>query len=486
MRRAAVLWALAAACRGGEAPPARTGDASAPPTATATEPSEAPLFPDGTHSLRLTRTVGVRLQPDDTAKRIGTVAIDTRVAWTRTAPGHGCTRPWIEIAPRGWVCGDYVAASKHEPYGQEVPPLDRGEIVPGVYGKITEKDAVTYELEKPGRKRHRDHDRDKDRAKDRDRHRDRDKEKDAKLDPKSPHMIEGEPVVGSVNVRQYDAITIDDKAYWKIAQKDNTYVLASAITPHSPSSYRGDRLDDAAPLDAPIVVAFSRAGAKTLAIGGGRSVPARSAWAALETRRDQGGHALAYRVDATGWLAADDAREFHRTAKPDDVAASERWIDVDLDAQILVAFEGERAVFATMVSSGGKDTPTETGVYRIWLKESEADMKGLNGEDPYSVATVPWTQYFYPDKGLALHTAYWHDQFGTRRSHGCVNLAPRDARWLYFWSDPQVPPGWTSAQGLVELPGSIVRVRSAADPTPEKKGYAKNVTAEATTPSSVP
>ena len=110
-----------------------------------------------------------------------------------------------------------------------------------------------------------------------------------------------------------------------------------------------------------------------------------------------------------------------------------------------------------MVSSGGTTTPTETGVYRMWLKESEADMKGLNGEDPYSVATVPWTQFFSPEKGLALHTAYWHDQFGTRRSHGCVNLAPRDARWLYFWSDPQVPAGWTMAAGVVESPGSIVR-----------------------------
>ena len=102
-------------------------------------------------------------------------------------------------------------------------------------------------------------------------------------------------------------------------------------------------------------------------------------------------------------------------------------------------------------------------------------MKGLNGEDPYSVATVPWTEFFSPEKGLALHTAYWHDQFGHQRSHGCVNLAPRDARWLYFWSDPQVPPGWTSSVGVVELPGSVVRIRSAADPSPEWKGYAKKV-----------
>jgi hypothetical protein len=100
-------------------------------------------------------------------------------------------------------------------------------------------------------------------------------------------------------------------------------------------------------------------------------------------------------------------------------------------------------------------------------------MKGLNGEDPYSVATVPWTQYFSND--LALHTSYWHDGFGTARSHGCVNLAPIDSRFLYFWSEPAVPPGWSMAHGHEQRPGSMVRVRSAADPNPQFSGYAKKV-----------
>ena len=76
---------------------------------------------------------------------------------------------------------------------------------------------------------------------------------------------------------------------------------------------------------------------------------------------------------------------------------------------------------------------------------------------------------------LALHTAYWHDKFGTPRSHGCLNLAPWDARWLYFWSDPWVPPGWSMTAGIVEAPGSIVRVRSAKAPAPPVRGYAIRV-----------
>ena len=137
--------------------------------------------------------------------------------------------------------------------------------------------------------------------------------------------------------------------------------------------------------------------------------------------------------------------------------------------KILDAFKAKGMIALTFYESGARSIYTKKPIH------TPADMKGLNGEDPYSVATVPWTQFFSPEKGLALHTAYWHDQFGTRRSHGCVNLAPRDARWLYFWSDPQVPPGWTMAAGMVEAPGSIVRIRSKDDPAPEAKGYAKKV-----------
>ena len=60
-----------------------------------------------------------------------------RVAWVRTQTARGCDKPWIEIRPRGWICGDYVEPSRKPPFGQEVPHLDRGELVPGIYGKVT-------------------------------------------------------------------------------------------------------------------------------------------------------------------------------------------------------------------------------------------------------------------------------------------------------------------------------------------------------------
>jgi hypothetical protein len=477
VRRTYALAFVMMACGSKDAPPpAPTAPAPTAPAVAADDEAApipaAPAFPDGTRSLELTRTVAVRLEPGDDAKQIGTIAVDTRVGWTRTADGKGCKKPWVEIAPRGWVCADYLAPSKKRAMGREVPMLERGEIVPGVYGKIVATNPVAYALQQP--------------------------EKPKKKKPKrgpitstaqaeppaiEPTMIEDRPLVGSINVRQYGEITVDGKDYWKVSPRDNEYVLRSAISQHRPSVYGGARLGDDTGLGVPLAFVWPRGGmqsAYTMAKpnGGGvvrPTVRARTLVPILETQRDKADKPTAYRVAAGEWIRASDVRVFHAAPPPALLREGERWIDVDLDSQILVAYEGELPVYATLVSSGAKGTPTETGVYRMWVKRSEADMKGLSGEDPYSVATVPWTQFFSPEDDLALHTAYWHDKFGTPRSHGCVNLSPKDARWLYFWSDPQVPPGWTMAAGVVEAPGSIVRVRSAAEPAPPLRGYAIKV-----------
>jgi hypothetical protein len=66
------------------------------------------------------------------------------------------------------------------------------------------------------------------------------------------------------------------------------------------------------------------------------------------------------------------------------------------------------------------------------------------------VEHVPWVLLFQGHN--ALHGAYWHDRFGQRRSHGCVNLAPKDARWIFEWVSPTLPEGWTGY-----LPGDLDR-----------------------------
>ena len=478
-----VLAAIGCGCRGQRddavtEPPPAPQVAPVQPGEPVPAPAAKPDFPDGTRSLQLMRTVSVRLEPASDGKQIGTIGIDTRVAWKGTQAGHGCMKSWVEIEPRGWVCGDYLKPTDKLPYGQEVPHLDRGEIVPGVYGKVTAPGPqFTYLLQKPEKKKPK---KDRDKKKPHGRPVTTPSEVD-EPEIKEPKMVEDKPIVGSLNVRQYDTVTMAGQSYWKVG-KDNQYVLASSISRHTPSGFAGTRLGDDTGWAVPFAFVWPRNGyveAYTLVkpTGGGvvRSSPVRTPVPVLATETDKAGKPIAYRIADGEWMSAADIKVFAPVAPPALLQPDERWIDVDLDAQILVAFEGTVPVYATLISSGAKETPTKTGIYRIWVKESEADMTGLNGEDPYSVATVPWTEFFSPEDKYALHTAYWHDSFGHQRSHGCVNLAPRDARWLYFWSDPQVPPGWTMAAGNVDAPGSIVRVRSAADPNPETRGYAKKV-----------
>jgi hypothetical protein len=428
-------------------------------------------LPPGTRSLRLVRTVAARLGPDDKSRRIGTIAGDTRVGWRDAATGPGCNKAWFAVDPQGWVCGDFIEASTKSPSGVELPRLDRDEIVPGIYGKVVDqgtnlyvKPPVDKKKKPPGPA-------------------DGPVTSPEQVDPQvaKAGLIKGRPLLGSVNVRKYAEMSVAGKMFWKISAGAEEWLPASAIREHKPSDYRGTRLGDDTGLTLPMAFVWPRGGAlkawtRGAAKGGGtrRQLSQRDPVPVLEEHLVNGA-VTAYRIGDAEWIDASAVRLAKPAPLPAGVKAGERWLDIDLDSQILVAYEGDLPVYATMVSTGKKDTPTETGVYRIWRKASEADMKGLSGEDPYSVATVPWTQFYSPERGLALHTAYWHDKFGTQRSHGCTNLAPRDARWLYFFTDPQVPPGWSMAAGAVEAPGSVVRVRSAADPNPPVRGYASKI-----------
>ncbi len=140
---------------------------------------------------------------------------------------------------------------------------------------------------------------------------------------------------------------------------------------------------------------------------------------------------------------------------PEDLGEKERWIDVDLSEQTLVAYEGTRPVFATLVSTGREGFETPTGSFRIYSKHVTITMDDPDaGEEAYSIEDVPWVQYF--KESYALHGAFWHNRFGRVRSHGCVNLAPKDARRLFFWTGPHLPEGIHGASATKENSGTRV------------------------------
>ncbi len=135
---------------------------------------------------------------------------------------------------------------------------------------------------------------------------------------------------------------------------------------------------------------------------------------------------------------------------PADIGPNERWIDVNLKEQTLVVFEGSRAVYATLVSSGkqstekDKDHRTPTGQFRIREKHVTTTMDGdgtAAGDLPYSIEDVPYVMYF--QGSYALHGAFWHRNFGIQMSHGCVNLAPLDAKWVFLNTNPHCPEDFT-------------------------------------------
>ncbi|MEB3281324.1 MAG: L,D-transpeptidase [Lyngbya sp.] len=113
--------------------------------------------------------------------------------------------------------------------------------------------------------------------------------------------------------------------------------------------------------------------------------------------------------------------------------SSERWIQIDLTRQRLIAWEGNKAVYAVIVSTGKRSTPTRTGTFKIYTKYRETRMTGPG----YDVPDVPYTMYY--DGGMAIHGAYWHNLFGTPVSHGCTNVAVNHAKWLFEWASVGTP-----------------------------------------------
>ena len=155
---------------------------------------------------------------------------------------------------------------------------------------------------------------------------------------------------------------------------------------------------------------------------------------------------------------------------PADLKPGEKWIDVNLDNQSLVAYEGDKAVYATMVSTGRiddhekeKDHRTPPGSFRIREKHIAATMDGdVASDGPYSIEDVPWIMYF--NQSYALHGAFWHANFGHVQSHGCVNLSPDDARALFGWTEPRLPDGWHAVWATPEHLGTRVVVHTEKPP----------------------
>ncbi|MBK9924863.1 MAG: L,D-transpeptidase [Anaerolineales bacterium] len=139
-----------------------------------------------------------------------------------------------------------------------------------------------------------------------------------------------------------------------------------------------------------------------------------------------------------------------------DVPADDKLIVVERSTQLVTAFEGDTLVFSQRCSSGSKGTETPQGNFRTYHKGPAVHMTndGDAVENIYDLPGVPWCSFF-TGLGHAFHGAYWHNDYGRPRSHGCVNLPSEAAKFIYRWTLPNVPPD----TDYLSAPGEGTRVQ---------------------------
>jgi lipoprotein-anchoring transpeptidase ErfK/SrfK len=368
--------------------------------------------------------------PWGTAARRGSAARDAHLPIYASKRGAGCRGAWLEVGPFAWVCEDAVETSTAppiEPTARMLPESPDG--LPYRYFFVGSEGSAAYK----------------------------------QLD----HVDVGEPDMAlqpGFSVAITAERTVDGARYGRTGHA--LWVPMRDLGSVRPFVFQGELIKDTPSGRIPvawIVSEHARVFAKPTPAAPSSATKAR--FEVVSVLGEEGGGRF-LKIGDNAWIAGKDARHPTLADPPQEVdaAAGERWIDVDLETQTLVAYEGKKPVFATIVSTGkgkpGTPLGTPKGVHRVWIKVLTSDMDNLEDENAsryYRIEDVPWVQYF--SKGVGLHGAFWHRSFGFVRSHGCVNLSPLDAQRLFSWTGPHIPAGWTAAFPTAHEPGAVIRVR---------------------------
>jgi len=370
----------------------------------------------------------VRGRPWVPHKRVATISKGTRlvvrgeIESRDTAGCHG--KRWYEVWPFGYVCSEHVRVSEDPPETAPALPVREGKRLPFAYAMVRTEGAPSYaNIE------------------------------NAELGVPEQHLTRGMSLVVARGVDIGAQRFVQTSAGKLVAREDVGYM--------GQGSHWGG-VDLSAERPGPLFAWVRKAKTPVRAAPNRdaevvRSVGLRERVALLEPGSESR-RPLWWRVGEGEWIEADRLNEVHIIAPPRGViteyrtqtTGSDQWFDVDVGEQVLVAYRGTRAQYATLISSG-RGSPTPLGNYPVWAKVASMDMSNQDYEDkPYMVQGVPWVLLFQGHN--ALHGAYWHDRFGNRKSHGCVNLAPVDARWAFEWAGPTLPSGWTGY-----LPSDLAR-----------------------------
>ena len=365
--------------------------------------------------------------PDDHAPRRGTILLGARLPVMARVPGAGCGNgAFVQVFEQAFVCERDVAPSAAEPDAFGPGPGEADADAPAA--------DLPHEYLQAGREGIRAY-----AGLD-----------DVKTDDYATVLGKGFTVAVAAHV-QRDGVSF-------VRTLGGYYVPSRSLRAMRGSSFAGVAIaaDEFAHL-AWVV----RDAAEVREAPGGATLRRAQRLQRLELAPDAAGAWLPLREG--GVVASRDVVRPALAKPPATITDDERWVDVDVARQVLVAYEGARPVFATLVSTGveaRRETRTPRGEFRIWVKLRESDMRESDRftlEQSYAVEHVPWVQFF--DKGYALHAAFWHDRFGEPHSRGCVNLSPRDARWLFDFTRPELPPGWLAVRPVEQQePATLVVV----------------------------
>jgi hypothetical protein len=335
--------------------------------------------------------------------------------------GAACNEPWLQVGPDAWLCGDEIERSRLL-YLAPNRPLSKSETgLPLPYFFVKDDGVPTY-----------------------------------------AHLSDVDSGMPNTGLEPGFAVAISQRASSSSGVEfglttKRVWVEMNELRPAAPSPLVGTALAE----ERRIAFTYRDDTALYAAPRRGRAMERLPRHRTLEVLDEVGSF---LRVAGERFVHRSDVRRPSEAPPPPALLPGERWIDVDIENQVLTLFEGATPIFRTLVSTGrgreGSEQATPKGLHRVWVKLLTSDMSNLEDGDAgryYAIQDVPWVLYFRG--GYGLHGAFWHDSFGNVRSHGCVNLAPRDAARVFEWARPGLPSGWTAVLPTAHDPGTVVRVR---------------------------
>lgn len=372
--------------------------------------------------------VPIEAGPSAKTDRRGAAALGAHVPIVEATRGPGCKTEWLRIDPDSWICGDAVdILDSPPPAPKERQPLTAPYGLPYEYYFVGKEGSWGYASLR-----------------------------DADEASPTRQLEPGFAVAGVSRKRKGGEHYLQtSRGIW--------IPLRDLKGPVSPISFRGEVVEDGRLDFGWIIAEPARVYSKPhLRARTKETRPRLSRVPLLE--ESQAEREVFLRIGEEEWVRARDLRRPTLAEPPEEISEGERWIDVELASQTLVAYEGKRPIFATLVSTGigaqGSATATPKGVHRIWVKLHTTGMSNLSeneAEHYYAIDEVPYVQFF--SRGVGLHATFWHRGFGHVRSQGCVNLAPLDAERLFELTSPSLPTGWHAVLPTETEKGTVIRVR---------------------------